>query len=178
MSIKSGYSFKSTDWDSTGENVIKIKDIQSNSISLTSMSHVSNTESLKKASRFKVNGQEVIIALTGATVGKIGSIPNGVSAYINQRVGLTIPANDIENIVIFAILSQEEIINKIISLADGSAQANLSTNVLDNLTLTIDKDKCIIFQNLYASMYALYCDNLASINSLKNLRDTLISELI
>ncbi|MDU1218475.1 MAG: restriction endonuclease subunit S, partial [Streptococcus sp.] len=73
--LKSGYAFKSKDWVDEGKPVIKIKDIDGITVDITNLNYVKNKSQLSKASNFEVFGKEIVMALTGATTGKIGVIP-------------------------------------------------------------------------------------------------------
>ena len=85
--IKSGYAFKSEWWADEGVPVIKIKDIQNNTVDLTDLSMVSN-ENAKKAKQFKTVPGDLLIAMTGATIGKLALVPKTDNVMlVNQRVG-------------------------------------------------------------------------------------------
>ena len=85
--LKSGFAFKSAWWQDDGIKVIKIKDINQDSIDLSDCSCVSS-DKLEKASEFKVVGGDLLIAMTGATIGKFSIVPkNDEPLYVNQRVG-------------------------------------------------------------------------------------------
>ena len=86
ISVRSGYAFKSDWWQKDGYPVVKIKDITKNTIDLSELDYV-GTDKLKKASEFKLNKHDLVIAMTGATIGKIGLVPEVDDLYANQRVG-------------------------------------------------------------------------------------------
>ena len=85
--IKSGYAFKSDWWTDSGYKVIKIANIINNSIDLDSCDYVAE-EYAKKAKNFYVKSGDILIAMTGATTGKIGMMPFcNEPVVVNQRVG-------------------------------------------------------------------------------------------
>ena len=85
--VKSGYAFKSDWWTDSGYKVIKIANIINNSIDLDSCDYVAE-EYAKKAKNFYVKSGDILIAMTGATTGKIGMVPFcNEPVVVNQRVG-------------------------------------------------------------------------------------------
>ena len=85
---RGGFAFKSSWWTTFGESVIKIKDIQENStLNLSDLSLV-NLEGKNIDDKFKAKAGDIVIAMTGATVGKYAIVPNtNKQLYVNQRVG-------------------------------------------------------------------------------------------
>lgn len=82
--------------------------------------------------RFIVKNGDLLIALSGATTGKMGVYENENIAYLNQRVGnLKIKKNvllpEYRNYYMF---SQ---IEKILKLAYGGAQPNISSKIICEL---------------------------------------------
>ena len=87
-SVKGGYAFNSDSFIEYGEPVIRISDIkQDGSVSLENCKCVSN-ETAKKYSEFSVNFGELVMAMTGATIGKAGWFKDEKPALVNQRVGI------------------------------------------------------------------------------------------
>lgn len=86
--VKGGYAFSSDSFISFGEPVIRIGDIsQDGSINLENCKYVSHI--LAKQSRsYTVRNGELLMAMTGATIGKAGFYECEFPALINQRVGL------------------------------------------------------------------------------------------
>ncbi|EIS6478278.1 restriction endonuclease subunit S [Staphylococcus pseudintermedius] len=175
--IHSGYAFKSKWWDDSGYNVIKIKDINNKSIDINGLDKVKENY-VKKASKFKVYGGEIIIALTGATAGKMGVVPKlKQTAFVNQRVGLI--TSNIDNVYIYHLLNSERIKRLTLEQAVGSAQANISPVKFGNIKI-ISADKkiidkyCQLTKNNYEKIVELHSEN----NYLTQLRDTLLPKLM
>ncbi|MBT6113643.1 MAG: hypothetical protein HOH03_08540, partial [Candidatus Marinimicrobia bacterium] len=86
--FKSGYAFKSKHWKKEGNPVIKIKNINNNTVNIADSDFVDD-EVAEIANKYELFPGDVIIAMTGATVGKVGLIPKiDKRIYLNQRVGL------------------------------------------------------------------------------------------
>ena len=104
-------------------SVIRIGDIKEGYIDNINCLGVSNNKGLD---RYLIKENDILLAMSGATVGKVG-IAHGIKdAYINQRVGIirtTSPR------FLFYCLSTREFIEYILLRADGSAQPNVSGDV-------------------------------------------------
>ncbi|OEK75259.1 restriction endonuclease subunit S [Staphylococcus equorum] len=177
LKIYSGYAFKSKWWSDDGYNVIKIKDINNNSIDITGLDKV-NEIYVEKASNFKVYGGEILIALTGATAGKLGIVPKLKElAFVNQRVGLI--TSNIDNVYIYHLLKSDRIRRLTLDQAIGSAQANISPVKFGSIKIlwadekTIDR-YCQLTRSNYEKIVELYSEN----NDLIQLRDTLLPKLM
>lgn len=72
---------------------------------------------------------DIVIAMSGATTGKVGFYKNETRCYLNQRVGKFVPKRNLLNnkyLYHFLLLNTEAIY----ILAGGGAQPNLSSNAL------------------------------------------------
>ena len=176
--LKSGYAFKSKDWVDEGKPVIKIKDIDGITIDITNLNYVKNKSQLSKASNFEVFGKEIVMALTGATTGKIGVIPKNFKGYVNQRVGLFYAKTELSYAVLWSILQQQNIITDLIKLSSGSAQANLSPFSVNSYDLNVTFKDLIELDKVLYPLYELFCFNLSEIQRLSKLRDTLLPKLL
>lgn len=90
--VKSGYAFDSKDWLDEGNPVIKIGNIIGDgTVNLDDCSYIDQNVA-SKAKDFVLKKGDLLIAMTGATVGKVGLLSeNEKIAYLNQRVGKFIP---------------------------------------------------------------------------------------
>ncbi|MCX6207099.1 MAG: restriction endonuclease subunit S [Bacteroidetes bacterium] len=87
--LKGGFAFKSDWWTDSGLPVIKIKDINEKfTLSIENCSCVS-VDKYEKAKKYEAFSGDVVIAMTGATIGKFGIVPKiNKPILVNQRVGL------------------------------------------------------------------------------------------
>ena len=87
--IFSGYAFKSDDFCNDGVLVVKIGNLQNGSIVLNDKESFFPREKINDdISKFILNEGDILMALTGATTGKIALVPKSVNgALLNQRVG-------------------------------------------------------------------------------------------
>lgn len=127
--IISGYAFKS-EWFGDGSNkVIRIGDLQDGRIQLDSALCV-DAKINNVSSQFKIQPKDILMALSGATVGKIAIAQEcDAGAYINQRVaiirGKTPEAAEFLKYVFSGALQE-----KLLLSAGGAAQPNLSPKSL------------------------------------------------
>src|SRR3989338_2540078 len=85
IKILGGYAFKSSEYKSQGIPVIRISDFQQEKIDL---SHVLYYQESEEYDKYELFEGDIIIALTGGTIGKLGIVQKGLGKlYLNQRVG-------------------------------------------------------------------------------------------
>lgn len=133
--IKSGFAFKSEWWTDEGIPAIKIKDIVSNAIDLSDLSRVSQ-EYADKAKQFYVSAGDLLIALTGATIGKIALVPYAEKMTVNQRVGrFFLSGTPWKSVAfLFCFFLQDNVQEEILSIAgSNAAQPNISPFDVENL---------------------------------------------
>ena len=135
--VKSGYAFPSLWWRKDGIPVIKIGDIANNTINAKDCDCVSEDRK-QIAKNYEANMGDIVIAMTGATLGKIAVVPqNGF--LVNQRVGIFDLGKDPINKAPFLYwsLQQEDIQNEIQTVGGDSAQANISNSDIEEIEMII-----------------------------------------
>lgn len=116
-----GYAFESDDMSLEGTYpVIRIGDIKNNGISYESCLYVKDNNGLEK---YQIKKDDILIAMSGATVGKIGIATETKNSYINQRVGIIRCDNPK---YMFYLLSTNEFMEYVYLNSPGSAQPNIS----------------------------------------------------
>ena len=179
---KGGYAFKSKDFSETGNPVIKIKNILSTGEIDTKACQCINNEKVKIASQFKLNNGDLLIAMTGATVGKSGIyVSDGRNAYLNQRVARL--QSKIEKKYncwfTYHLINLTSTFNQIVSTAQGSAQANISSKDIELAPAMIPSHELIKLFNKYTSpMYRNWIANLQHKLLLAGFSDTLLPKLL
>lgn len=140
--VRSGFAFKSEDMGVVGLPVIKIKNVVPPSVDITGCERVPEKviASIPRVERFELKEGDTLIAMTGATVGKVGRFPRTHERhFLNQRVGkvyLTEP-DTADYRYIYYILSQDTYVRQMFGIADGSAQANISGSQIENLEVPL-----------------------------------------
>ena len=122
-----GYAFNSNYFNkNTGIPVIRIGDICNEKISFENIVYVQEDKDLDK---FIVQKNDILIAMSGATVGKIGIYEDENIAYINQRVGI-IRAHQYD--FIKRMFFTKGFTDYISLSSAGSAQPNISSDEILN----------------------------------------------
>ena len=123
--FQNGFAFKSKDFKNSGYFVIKIANIQNNEITKENAVFC-EPEICENLENFSVKNGDILIAMSGATTGKIGIYNLDEKAFLNQRVGLfkNFSKNIDKRFFYFVLLTKVE---ESLKIAIGSAQPNLST---------------------------------------------------
>ena len=145
--VNSGYAFSSKLWQKKGIPIIKIGNIVDNTISLEDCDCVS-IENGKYAINYSANTGDIVIAMTGATLGKIAIVPQD-GFLVNQRVGLfKLDNNNVNAPFLYWTLQQEDVMNEILTVGGDSAQANVSNSDIENIKIVFaPKEKITAFNN-------------------------------
>ena len=87
VQIIPGYAFKGKHFGDNGTLIVKIKDINPPYVVLRSAQKVDLTNySTKNLDKYKLDKGQAVLAMTGATIGKIGILRETEEVYVNQRV--------------------------------------------------------------------------------------------
>jgi type I restriction enzyme S subunit len=180
--MKSGFAFKSTWWEKSGIPVLKITNIREDgTVSFNNCSFVSGDKA-KKAKNSIAKGGDIVIAMTGATIGKFAIIPDFNKAIlINQRVGLFNLGNKPYEKLPFLInsLRQKYIRENIFSISSGCAQPNISSEGINNLELIKPRKEIVDkFNYKMKPFYKKIIINQKQSQDLTNLRDFLLPMLM
>lgn len=179
--LKSGFAFKSSWWQESGIKVIKIKSIMNGSLNLNDSSCVSK-DKINIASNFLVQEGDIVIAMTGATLGKFAIVPKTEEYFlVNQRVGkFFLTDKPITKLpFLYCTLSQETVIKEIINRGQGSAQSNVSAKEILTTPCYIPPKEVIDDFNILCLPYFEKILNLQYENlKLENLRDSLLPKLM
>ena len=122
-----GFALKSQDFNEDGFPVIKITDICPPSVDTDNCSHIDlSNYNVTKLIKYLVKRDDIVIAMTGATIGKIGRVLSG-NTYINQRVAKFVATNGISQKYLYYVLSSDKFYKHIQNNIDSSsAQPNIS----------------------------------------------------
>ena len=177
VNIKSGYAFKSKDWQSKGHPVVKIKDINGTFVLSDSLDCVPITVA-KKANQFILRTGDLVIAMTGATIGKVGIVTED-NIYTNQRVGKFFVKDRFILPFLYCYFKQKSTIDLVLKISSSSAaQPNISGSQLGSFVFMYNKellDKyCDKVQYLFQKIILLQ----KQIRLLTEARDRLLPKLM
>ena len=180
-SIKSGFAFKSSWWTHNGVKVIKIGSISQDNLNLLECSYV-DEDKIDKAKDFKVGAGDLLIAMTGATIGKFAMVPySSEMLLVNQRVGkFFLGDNPVEKLpFIYCTLKQPEVYYEIVNRGQGSAQPNISASDIMSIPCVIpSKERINEFNDTAQPLFDLIISNQRENQQLSELRDSLLPKLM
>ena len=176
--VQSGYAFKGSWWQDTGVKVVKIKNINGTEVDTKDCQCVSQEIAAKNA-KFKLNHGDCLIAMTGATVGKVGIIDTSEEEFLlNQRVGRFQP---IEHYVeyIKTLTKTDKFFDAIQSEAQGSAQPNISASGIEDIKIIKPSNTVSeAFEKILKPIYSKMLSHQSETRSLQKTRDTLLPKLL
>ena len=179
--VKSGFAFKSSWWTNSGVKVIKIGSINQDNLNLLECSYI-NEDKADKAKDFVVQAGDLLIAMTGATIGKFAMVPYSSEVLlVNQRVGkFFLGNNPVEKLpFIYCTLKQPEVYSEVVNRGQGSAQPNISASDIMSIPCAIPSQEAInIFNNTALPLFDLIISNQRENQQLSELRDTLLPKLM
>ena len=131
--LRNGYAFKSKNFVESGIPVVRIGEISNGSINLKTAARIEEKESYDK---YLIDKGAILIAMSGATTGKIGRFLHQVKAYQNQRVGCFIPdERKLSKEYLYFYL--KTIGNLILQKAYGGGQPNISPREIESIRIPI-----------------------------------------
>jgi type I restriction enzyme S subunit len=167
-----GFAFKSKDFSDDGIALVKITEIQSPYVVLDRCSRVDTTKyDSKKLKKYFLNEGEFVIAMTGATIGKVGKVITNEPLLLNQRVAVVRPKPDFSRKFIESKLTSSSFQSYINSIASGSsAQANISGDDIGDFKFMLPD---LPVQKKIASILGAYDEKIENNNKIiKNLEET------
>lgn len=180
-SVKSGFAFKSSWWTNSGIRVIKIGSINQDNLNLLECSYV-DEDKADKAKDFVVKAGDLLIAMTGATIGKFSMVPySSEMLLVNQRVGkFFLGNNPVEKLpFIYCTLKQPEVYGEVVNRGQGSAQPNISASDIMSIPCVIPSQDAINdFNNTSQPLFDLIIRNQRENQNLSELRNALLPKLI
>jgi len=133
--FQNGFAFQSKTYKESGLPILRITNIQNDEIDTTELVYFDEKDYTVNLDRFKVNPGDLLIAMSGATTGKLGICKIENVFYLNQRVGKFIPKPTLNKLYLFYNLKTK--VEESLKIAAGSAQPNLSTEQINNFEIPL-----------------------------------------
>ena len=153
VDLIAGYAFKSVDFGNYPDKVIKITQINPPIVDLKNAIGINIQKyNRSKLEKYIARKGDFVLAMTGATIGKIGRIEEG-EAYINQRVLMFKPKPCVDPDFIYFILQSYEFSQYVLNHIDSeSAQPNISANTIGKFEFELpdlvhQKKICALLRN-------------------------------
>lgn len=176
-----GFAFQSDDLGSEGKYpVVKIGDIQDGKVNFMSCQCTSLNEEL---SGVQIKKEDILLAMSGATVGKVGYVFDMPlkNSYINQRVGIYRMKETPK--FYFYIFSQPFYVEYALLNASGTAQPNISTESAKNFFVPIPplnerETICKYLDKICPNIDEVIANKKALIEDLESYKKSLIFEVV
>lgn len=187
--VQGGYAFKSKEFQKDSIPIIRIGNIQDNEVEID-YNVCFTKEFLNKHPEFEIKYGDILIAMSGATVGKIGKYQNDTKALLNQRVGNFIVTEKLEKRYLYFLLQSPLFEKFILNNAFGCAQPNISSKQIEEfefynydnveqieIAIQLDKVQEIIdfrkkqIQELDELIKSQFVEMFGNINSYKRLEE-------
>ena len=138
IKLQGGYAFKSEEFKKNGIPIIRISNISNNS-NYMEMDDLVYYEELPNESNFLIKKNDLLIAMSGATTGKVSIYNLEKKAYLNQRVGLFKAIKP--SLINYSFLTQFVFSNffsvQLTSLLVAGAQPNISSKDIESLKIKL-----------------------------------------
>lgn len=135
--LKHGYQFRTHDFTKDGIKIFKITQIQGNgSINLTACDFIDSSR-YDQFEKYKINEGDILMALSGATIGKIARYKSNETVLQNYRVGNFIP-HDVDRLnkdYFYYFLCTEYIYQQVLANQTQSAQENVGKEDIHKMYL-------------------------------------------
>ena len=128
-SFENGYAFNSNDCQKKGIPLIRISNIKDGEIDISKAVYIE----AEYDKRFIIEYGDLLIAMSGATTGKMGVYKLDRKALLNQRVGNIKVRNKDVCFSEFRDYFMQTKSNEILKMAYGGAQPNISGKMIKNL---------------------------------------------
>ena len=135
--VQGGYAFKSSDYQSEGIPLIRISNLVNGEVTIDGKTPRLPPTYVTDYSEFLLRTGDVLIAMSGATTGKMASFMLSEPALLNQRVGRFIVKADADATRQYLALVVEQIARQVLRDAYGAAQPNISPKKIEAMNLAI-----------------------------------------
>ena len=135
--LRHGHQYRNYDFTDEGIKILKITQIKSDeTIDLSSCSFISGNR-LEEFQKVVINKGDILIALTGATIGKIARFKSEELVLQNYRVGNFFPLKEdvLYKDYFFHFLRSNLFYHQIISRQTQSAQQNIGKEEINNMLI-------------------------------------------
>ncbi len=135
--FQNGFAFSSAKFTNEGQKILRITNIINGSINSSDMAYFHPEDYDTNLDSYIVSKGDVVVAMSGATTGKIGYNYSNEKYYLNQRVGLFVPNEKLlMKRYLFHWLTMQS--DEILHISSGSgAQPNLSSNKMMDFKIPV-----------------------------------------
>ncbi|MBR5573509.1 MAG: restriction endonuclease subunit S [Paludibacteraceae bacterium] len=177
VDLLNGFAFKSSDFVEKGlYKLITIKGVQDGNMSLDGADCLDIIPP-QMPQWCKLKKEDILLSLTG-NVGRC-CLVDTENCLLNQRVAKLHPKEEYNRLFVYALFRQEDMKARMISIARGTAQMNLSPIETGKLPLIIPSNEVLKdFGNRFNNIIHTLTNNIVESSYLAQLRDTLLPKLM
>ena len=167
--LTGGFAFQSGQFKTSGVPIIRISNILSSGIVGGDFVYYNE---FKGDSEFRLYKGDVVIAMSGATTGKVATFEANDFGYQNQRVGKFSRTNLVNYELLSKLVSAPNFQKKIISKLTSSAQPNASSKDIDSIDLVVPKEteEQRALASYFTSLDAQIAASTSRLSSLKQIK--------
>jgi len=178
VKCQGGNAFPSSEFGKIGIPVVRISNIKNGLVDLSGCVHFSESEQFE---RFIVFEGEILLAMSGATTGKIGVYKAKSPAYLNQRVGRfrIEDKKNVDSAFLNHLVQSEIFADATLRDAIGGAQPNISSSQVESVIYafpTLSEQK-VIASILNSVDHKIDVQN-AKLNQTQSLKKSLMQDLL
>ena len=144
--LQNGFAFKSSTFKLSGAPILRISNIQDGRIDAGNRLVFFDPKDYREnLDRYRIVEDDLLIAMSGATTGKLGFNTEGTVYYLNQRVGKFEPSEKLNKRFLYHFLSTK--VEENLRISAGAAQPNLSTEQIKGFVLplpSVDEQERIV----------------------------------
>lgn len=167
--LTGGFAFQSGQFKTSGVPIIRISNILSSGIVGDDFVYYNE---FKGDSEFRLYKGDVVIAMSGATTGKVATFEANDFGYQNQRVGKFSRTNLVNYELLSKLVSAPNFQKKIISKLTSSAQPNASSKDIDSIDLVVpeETEEQRALASYFTSLDAQIAASTSRLSSLKQIK--------
>ena len=134
--LQNGFAFKSATFRTSGAPILRISNIQDGRIDAGDRLVFFDPKDYREnLDRYRIVEGDLLIAMSGATTGKLGFNTGSTVYYLNQRVGKFEPNGRLNVRFLYHFLSTK--VEENLRISSGAAQPNLSTEQIKGFVLPL-----------------------------------------
>ena len=133
--FQNGFAFKSSSFRPSGCPILRISNIQDGGVDTERLVFFDPRDYRENLDRYQIVEGDLLIAMSGATTGKLGFNSQNIVFYLNQRVGKFEPGKKLNKRFLYYFLSTK--VEENLRISAGAAQPNLSTEQIKGFVLPL-----------------------------------------
>ena len=180
--FRSGFAFKSNKFTKIGEPIIRISDIQNEEIDDSNLVYFDPQSYTEDLSKYLIYPDDILIAMSGGTTGKLGINTSNRTFYLNQRVGVFRENKSyLNHRYLYHYLQTKS--EESIRIAAGAAQPNLSTAQIKSFIIPVpplsEQQRIVDYlDSAFAKIDAMKANAEKSLNEAKALFQASLKEML